>query len=209
MQDLQTEFQFQQEIIQTYSQSWNFEIRQKFSFLDQCDQLNMRNRKKVIRHACIICFIREISEIDNRVCNNIRSNHFIETFDFSIFCTRNYIKIDEKIINLSTLHADIQFQKNVSSTQTQTTCEKICHQFTFFVRCNQVCMRIDETINNQHIVFCFVCNIVETNVWIFYIFRIDRFIQEFVFHEFYIWNNMSIQRKIDCRIISIRESWYI
>ena len=167
---------------------------------------NMRNRKKIIRFAEIAWIIRKILKIDIRICNNIENNHYIETIEFSIFCIRNYIKIDEKIINVSTLQTDIQFQKNVSSTQTRTTCEKICRQFIFLIDAiESTCKSMKISTISLSFFVSFAIH-SKTNVWIFYIFRIDRFNRKFIFHEFYIRNNMSIRRKINNHII--REFWY-
>ena len=128
------------------------EIRQRFSFLDQCDQFNMWNREKIIRHARIICEICETCEIlkfDIRVCNNIQISHFFKTFEFFSFYTENWIKINKEINNVSTLQKDIQIQEIFSRAQMRTICKEICHQFVFSISFIQISMQSKKEINNQ------------------------------------------------------------
>ena len=56
-------------------------------------------------------------------------------------------------------------------------------------------MRIREDINNQFIIFCFVDNTIEANIWVVYVLEIDHLTQEFVFHEFYTQIIMRIQEE--------------
>ena len=132
----------------------------------------MRNREEITRFAEKTWITHKISKVDIRVCSSIRSSHSTETFDSSVSCIRNYIRVDEEIISVSTLQADIQLQENASQAQTRATCEEICRQFTFFDRCSQINMRIDEDINSQLIVFCFACSTIEASVLALYTLRI-------------------------------------